>query len=199
MAIDSGVQCRRCLHSWCPIHTGRRLALSFLGWRWSRRRSVWLRRSTVHHLQLVMNTGLCDPQVLLIRQQPFLIRILERRRERRHDLAAVSKISSNFCPSLALAYCIKASFTLDGLFEAIQVKRTFIDRREAVEVVAILLVKSSELIEIVVVDPVPTFDGVQFLTTGAEVETLFRPHISLSVATDLVSSQIFPDTHIPRC
>ena len=42
----------------------------------------------------------------------------------------------------------------------------------------ILLVKLGELVEVVVVDAIAAFDGVELLTSGSEVETLFRPHVS---------------------
>lgn len=36
-----------------------------------------------------------------------------------------------------------------------------------------------ELIKVIVVDAIAAFDGVEFLTTSAEVKTLFRRYVSL--------------------
>ena len=43
---------------------------------------------------------------------------------------------------------------------------------------AILFVKLGKLIEIIIIDAVAAFDRVEFLTSGSEVKTLFRPHVS---------------------
>lgn len=47
---------------------------------------------------------------------------------------------------------------------------------------AILLVEFGELVKVVVVDAIASFDGVELLTSGAEVETLFRPHVSTNAS-----------------
>jgi len=78
--------------------------------------------------------------------QPFLIRVLERRRQRRHYLAAVAEVSSNLSPLFMLADTLKAAPLLDSFFELVEVQGSLIHTGETGETVAMLFVEFRELI-----------------------------------------------------
>ena len=81
--------------------------------------------------------------------QPFLIRVLERCRQRRHYLAAVAEVSSNLSPLLMLADTLKAAPLLDSFFELVEVQGPFIHTGETGEAVTMLFVEFGELIQII--------------------------------------------------
>jgi len=66
----------------------------------------------------------------------------------------------------------KATLSLNSLLQAIQVQRALVDTWEAIERVAVLFVKFSELIEVIVADAIAAFYGVQLLATSSKVEAL---------------------------
>lgn len=51
---------------------------------------------------------------------------------------------------------------------------------------SILLVELGELVEVVVVDSVATFDRVQLLTSRSEVETLFKRQVSYATLENML-------------
>lgn len=134
---------------------------------------------------MVLNARSCELEILFIRQQPLLIGVLERCRQRRHDLATITQVSPHLGPPLAFADCFKASLPFNRLLQAIQIERALVDAGKAIEVVAILFVELGELIKIVVVDTVAAFDRIELLTSGPEVETLFQPHVSLAISKEV--------------
>lgn len=87
-----------------------------------------------------------------------MVRVLQGRRERGHDFAAVSKVASNFRPSFSLAHMIEAALAFNCLFESIQVQRPLVDTRKTIQIVPMLLVKLCELVQIVIVNPISAFD-----------------------------------------
>lgn len=81
--------------------------------------------------------------------QPFLIRVLERCRQRRHDLAAITEVAPNLSPLLLLADTLKATSRLDSLLELVKIERSLIDARKASKTVTMLLVEFSELVKVI--------------------------------------------------
>jgi len=95
-----------------------------------------------------MNTRLGNSQVVLVWAQPFLVRILERRRQGRHDLAAVAEIASYLCPFLLFANVLESTTSFDGLLEPIQVEWFLIDVWKAGKIRAALVVELGQSIKI---------------------------------------------------
>lgn len=81
--------------------------------------------------------------------EPLLIGVLQRRRQRGHDLPAVSEVAPNLGPFLLLADALKAASGLNSLLELVKVKRAFVHTRKARQVVAVLLVELGQLVEVV--------------------------------------------------
>lgn len=75
--------------------------------------------------------------------------VLERGRKGRHDLSAVSEVTTDLGPLLQFAYFIEATSDIDRLLELVQVEWTFVDTGKAIEVASMLLVKLGQLVEIV--------------------------------------------------
>jgi hypothetical protein len=74
-----------------------------------------------------MHARLGYPQIVFIRAEPFLIRVLQRRGQGRHDLAAVAQVSPDLCPFLVLADLLKSTPSLDGLFQSVEIERFLVD------------------------------------------------------------------------
>ena len=91
---------------------------------------------------------------------------------------------------------IKATFPLDGLLEAVEIERPLVNTWKPIKIVAMLFVEFGKLIEVIVVDSVSAFDRVEFLTSGAEVETLFRRQVSPNHYIELYAHP-FTD-HVPQ-
>lgn len=100
-------------------------------------------------LEHLLHTGLHNAQVLFVRMQPFLIGILQRGRQRRHDLATVAEITSNLGPFLLFADTLKATPGLYSLFELVEIKWSLVHTREPSKAVAMLFVKLCKLIQII--------------------------------------------------
>jgi hypothetical protein len=128
-------------------------------------------------------------QPLFVRIEPPLVRVLEGGRERGHDFAAVTQISTNFSPLLVLANALKTTSDFDGLLKLVQIQRTLVDRWETVQMGAILFVKLGELVEIVEVGSVAcrdykatlvkytmniltSFDQIDLLASSSKMEAL---------------------------
>ena len=124
-------------------------------------------------LEHLLDARFYNTQVFLVWVQPLLIRVLERRGERGHDLTTIPEIAPNFSPLLLLADALEAASGLNGFLEFIQIQGSLVDAREAIEVMSILLVELGELIEVVIVHAIAAFDRVELLTSGSEVEALF--------------------------
>ena len=90
-----------------------------------------------------------DTEILFVGLKPSLVRILERRGKRGHDLAAIAQIATDLRPFLGLANRLKATTSLDSLFELEQIQGTLVDAGESVEVCAVLLVKFGQLVEVI--------------------------------------------------
>ena len=69
---------------------------------------------------------------------------------------------------------VKATLSLNRLFQAVQVQGAFVDTWESIERVSILFVKFGKLIEVIVADAIAAFYGVQLLATSSEVEALCK-------------------------
>jgi len=69
---------------------------------------------------------------------------------------------------------VKATLSLNRLFQAIQVQWAFVDTWEAIEGVTILFVELGKLIKVIVADAVAAFYGVQLLAASSEVEALWN-------------------------
>lgn len=78
-----------------------------------------------------------------------MIRILERSGEGRHDFAAVAKVATNLSPLFELAHLFKTASSFDSFLELVQIERPLVDAWEASEIVAVLLVKFAELVEVI--------------------------------------------------
>ena len=83
-----------------------------------------------------MDSRLGYAEVLFVRVQPFLVRILERRGQRRHYLAAIAKIATDLCPLFSLADTVEPAARLDGFFEFEQIQRALVDAGKSVQMVS---------------------------------------------------------------
>lgn len=103
-------------------------------------RSAWRRSvgSAIFELELLVNTGLRYTEILLVCQQPSLVGIFKRGRERGHDFPAVAQVPTDFCPLLALAHMVETTSCLDCLFQLVEVQRPFIDTRQSREGLSML-------------------------------------------------------------
>lgn len=78
--------------------------------------------------------------------KPFLVRVFERCRQRRHDLAAVTEVASNLSPLLLLAYTLEAAPSLDSLLEFVEIQRPLVNAWKARKTVAMLFMELGELV-----------------------------------------------------
>ena len=69
---------------------------------------------------------------------------------------------------------VKATLSLNRLFQAIQVQWAFVDTWESIEGVTILFMEFGKLIKVIVADAVAAFYGVQLLAASSEVEALWN-------------------------
>ena len=106
-------------------------------------------RATVFNLQLLLHTRLSETKILFIGLEPSLVGILERRRQRRHDLATVTQVATDFRPFFRLANRIEATARLHCFFQFEQIQGTLVDTWETVEVGAMLFMKLGQLVEVV--------------------------------------------------
>jgi hypothetical protein len=98
----------------------------------------------------VENAWFAISEPIFVRLEPLLIRVFQRRGERRHDLAAVAQVSANFCPTLLSANRIEATFIFNEFLQFVQIQRPLVDAWKSVEVgTGALLVELCELIEVV--------------------------------------------------
>lgn len=74
----------------------------------------WRKWAAVFMLEHLLHNRFISPIVLFVGMQPFLVGILQGRRQRRHDLATVTEIAANLSPLLLLANTLKASSGFDG-------------------------------------------------------------------------------------
>lgn len=95
-----------------------------------------------------MNARFCKAQILLVREEPLLVGVLEGCGQRRHDLATVPEVTANFSPLLELANLLKASATLDGLFQTVEIEGFLVDIGPPIQVIALLFVEFAKGIEV---------------------------------------------------
>ena len=82
---------------------------------------------------MMLHSRFGHSQIFLIWKQPFLIRVLERGRKRRHDFATVAEIAPDLSPSFGLAHMVEATLSLNRLFQAIQIQWAFVNAWESIE------------------------------------------------------------------